>query len=141
VRLARTSTQSSETQLLYARILDWGARVGFILLFVTFVVYISGILNPYVPLEELPQYWRQSVHYYLRMARIKPGWAWLGQLHHGDFLNFLPIAILAGVTTVGYLSVVVRFFKRREIILGVIAILEVIILLLAASGILKVGGH
>jgi len=62
-------------------------------------------------------------------------------LHHGDLLNFLPIAILAGVTIFGYLCLTYRFFRRREIILGLILITQVVILTLAASGLLKTGGH
>ena len=62
-------------------------------------------------------------------------------MHHGDFLNFLPITILAAVTIFGYISLTYKFFRRREIILGLILITQVVILTLAASGLLKTGGH
>jgi hypothetical protein len=131
----------ADIQLFYARVIDWAAKATFLLLLMTFAVYISGVLTPYVPLNDLPQYWSQPAHQYLEAARIQTGWAWLGELHHGDFLNYLPIAILSGVTILGYLAVLPQFFRNREVILGIIVILQIMVLTLAASGVLKIGGH
>ena len=133
--------KGDDLQLFYARVMDRAAKAGFVLLLATFAVYVSGILEPHIPLAEVPRYWSQPALSYLRAAGIQPGWAWLKELHHGDFLNFVPLAILAGVTILGYLSVVTRFFRRGEKILGWVVIVQVLILLLAASGILKTGGH
>jgi hypothetical protein len=57
-------------------------------------------------------------------------------LGKGDFLNFLPVAILSGVTIFCYLAIVPGLFKRGD---KAMAIIEVIILTLAASGLLAVG--
>jgi len=133
--------KDDDLQLFYAWVMDRAAKAGFVLLLVTFAVYVSGVLEPYVPLADVPRYWSQPAPSYLRAAGIQPGWGWLKELHHGDFLNFGPIAILAGVTILGYVMVVGRFFRRRENILGWVIIVQVLILLLAASGIFKTGGH
>jgi hypothetical protein len=134
-------TPGTDIQLFYARILDWSTKFSFLLLLITFGIYVTGILSPYVPLEDLPKYWSQPARYYLQAAQIKVGWAWLEELHHGDFINFLPIAILATVTILGYLSVVVKFFRSRENFLGMIVIIQIVVLALAASGVLRTGGH
>jgi hypothetical protein len=133
--------KTDDIQLFYARIIDRAAKAGFILLLATFAVYVSGVLDPYVPLADVPRYWSRPAHFYLRAAGIEPGWAWVRELHRGDFLNFAPIAILAGVTILGYLSVMGKFFHRGEKTLGWIIIAQVLILFLAASGIFKTGGH
>jgi hypothetical protein len=135
------SNPGSEIQGFYARFLDRTAKSCFILIIIIFFLYVSGIFGSYVPFERLPQYWSQPLSEYLQMARITPGWSWLSYLYYGDFLNFLPIAALAGITILGYLCLAASFFNHREHILGGIAILEIIVLMLAASGILKVGGH
>ncbi|MBW1992709.1 MAG: hypothetical protein JRI59_11515 [Deltaproteobacteria bacterium] len=109
------------------------------MLIVAFLVYILGLLKPYLPLEEIPRYWTQSSHHYLEVANIQPGWAWLGKLKYADFLIYVPIAILAGSTIVCYVGVIFKFIKSKETVLVVIAILEVLVLLAAASGLLKVG--
>ena len=132
---------SSEIQLFYARILDRAAKNLFLLVVFTFFLYVSGILSPYVPLDRLPQYWGQPLSLYLRMTNLAPGWSWLAYLHYGDMLTFLPIAGIAGIAIFSYMCLAVKFLRRRDHFMGWIAVLEIIILLIVASGIFQVGGH
>ncbi len=69
------------------------------------------------------------------------GWAWFSLLGYADFLNFLPVAILAGITILCYGVIIPGLFARGDRAMGIMAIVEIGILVLAASGILKVGGH
>lgn len=131
----------TEAQLFYANLLNRITLCGFALLIIAFVIYISGILGAYVPLEQVSHYWSQSSHHYMQVANIQPGWAWLSKLTYGDFLVYIPIVILAGATLVCYLGVILKFLKSKEYILVVIAILEVAVLGAAASGLLQAGGH
>ena len=128
-------------QLFYSRLLSRLAKLGFAFLLITFALYIFGILGNYVPRHLLPQYWGYPLLQYLKLTQGKTGWSWLGELHHGDYLNLLPIAFLAGITIICLSFVSMRFFRNREPLQGIIAILEIIVLLIAASGLLKVGGH
>jgi len=128
-------------QLAYAAILDKGMKIGLVSIIITFVIYLSGILTPYIPVSDLPKYWSMSVHKYLEATGIHPGWSWIGLLDKGDFLNFVGIAFLAGVTAICYLRIIPIFFRKKDIAYGVIAIIEVLVLVLAASGLLKSGGH
>ena len=132
---------ATEEQVAYAKLLDFGMKVGLLGLIIMFIVYLSGILAPHIPVNHLPRYWGMSVHKYLEATGIHPGWAWLGMLGKGDFLNFLGIAFLAGVTIFCYLRIVPILFKKKDAVYGILAILEVLVLVLAASGILKAGGH
>jgi hypothetical protein len=133
--------KASEAQLFYANLLNRLTLFGFALLLIAFAVYVSGILGSYVPLGKVPQYWTQSSHEYMQAANIQPGWAWLSKLGYGDFLVYIPIVILAGATIVCYIGVIFKFLKTQEYILVVIAILEVLVLSAAASGLLQAGGH
>ncbi len=128
-------------QLAYATILDKGMKIGLLMLVISFIIYITGILTPYIPVNDLPKYWGLSVHKYLEVTGIQPGWTWLRLLGKGDFLNFVGIAFLAGVTAVCYVRIIPILFRKKDIAFGIIAILEVIVLVLAASGLLKSGGH
>ena len=137
----------NEEQLLYAKILEIGMYLGLGLLLVTFFLYVSGIVQPAVPVEELPEYWELSVHDYLEATNqdyvhreyAVTGWSWLSVLGKGDYLNFLGIALLSGVTVVCYLGIVPILIMKRDLVFSVIALAEVVILTLAASGILSVG--
>ncbi|MDX1763385.1 MAG: hypothetical protein R3231_03595, partial [bacterium] len=128
-------------QLTYADLLDKGMKIGLLMLMVTFFIYLTGILKPYIPVSELPNYWGLSVHDYLEHAGVQAGWAWLGLLGKGDFMNFTGIAFLAGITIICYMRIVPILFEKKDRVFAVIAILEVLVLTLAASGVLKSGGH
>jgi hypothetical protein len=134
------SLEPTPEQVLYAGILEKGMYAGLACLFITFALYVFGIMGSYIPLRELPHHWSKPVHEYLADAEIHAGWSWLGMLKYGDFVNFLGIAALAGVTVLSYLAIVPLLLKSRDFIYAALAALEVIVLVAAASGIIA-GGH
>lgn len=139
--MSKETTKPSEEQLAYATILDWGMKLGLLGIIITFSLYVFQILPPYISLNELITLWGLNVHQFLEKTGIHSGWAWIKLLSKGDFLNFLPISFLAALTIICYVRIIPIFIKKRETIYTILAILQVLILLLAASGLLKVGGH
>jgi len=133
--------QATEEQLAYAKLLDLGMKFGLLALVVTFIVYIFGIFTPHIAVEELPNYWKLPVKEYLKVANIHTGWTWISMIGQGDFLNFIPIVFLAGVTILCYIRIIPILFRKKDTIYAVLAIVEVLVLVLAASGVLKSGGH
>lgn len=131
----------AEEQLAYAQVLDRGMKLGLVLILVTFALYVTGLVRPHIPVEELPRYWSMPVKEYLAATGIHTGWSWIHMLGKGDFLNFLGIAFLSAVAIVCYVAVAPIFFRKKDRIYGWLAIIEVSVLVLAASGLLKVGGH
>ncbi len=126
-------------QIRYASVLEKGMYLGLVCLFVTFALYVSGIMEPRIPLDKLPEHWQKNVHEYLADAEIEAGWGWVKMLGHGDFINFVGIAILAGMTILCYVAIIPVLLKRKDFIYAFLALLEVVILLVAASGIIAVG--
>lgn len=133
--------KATEEQIAYAKLLDLGMKAGLLALIVTFLIYVMGVLTPHVPVNDLPKYWSMPVKQYLEATDIHTGWSWLGLVGKGDFLNFLGIAFLAGVTILCYMRIIPILFRKKDTVYGVLAILEVLVLVLAASGLLKAGGH
>ena len=133
--------KATEEQLAYAKLLDVGMKVGLIMLVITFVIYLLGALTPHIPVNDLPKYWSMPVNEYLKATDIHTGWSWLYLLGKGDFLNFVGIAFLSGVTILCYLRILPILFRKKDTVYGILAIIEVLVLVLAASGILKAGGH
>ena len=80
------------------------------------------------------------VHEYLEHTKIHPGWAWLNMLNKGDFLNFIGIAFLAGVTMICYIAIIPILFKKKDTVYGVIAIIEYWCLRLQRQA-YSAGGH
>ncbi len=139
--MSNDRTKASEEQIAYANILNTGMWIGLLVLVVFFIIYISGILPSFIPIEELPKYWGMKVKDYIHAMHAPTGWAWTAMIGKGDYLNFVGIAALAGLTVLCYLVILPIFIRKKDTPYVVIAILEVAVLVLAASGILKTGGH
>ncbi len=141
------TTKANEEQLIYANILGKGMRIGLVCLLVSFFLYASGIVPPAVPHNVLSKYWNLDVHHYmeaidkdcLKLGHAVTGWAWVGLLGKGDYLNYVGIAILAAVTIICYLAIIPTLLRKGDNVYAIIAILEVLILSLAASGVLTAG--
>jgi hypothetical protein len=131
----------AEEQLAYAGLLDVGMKVGLLGLTASFLVYLSGALAPRVPVTELPRYWSLPVKQYLAATGVHAGWSWVGLLRHGDFLNFVGIAFLSGITIACYVAIIPTLLRKRDTVFAGIAVLEVLVLVLAASGVLNAGAH
>ena len=127
-------------QELYARLLDWGTRIGLLLLVASFVAYVSGLLPGVVPVDRLPELWTLPVAQFQARTQMPGGWGWLALLGHGDVLGLLGIALLAGVSIPCLLALVPIYAARGEKAYVAICLLEVAVVALAASGLLS-GGH
>ena len=131
---------ASAEQLAYATWLDRGMILGFLLLVATFVVYLLGLTTPQVPVNDLPSYWSMPVAQYLKAADVHTGWSWLALIGKGDYMNFLGIAFLSAVTIACYLRVLPLLWAAGDRVYFSIALTEIAVLVLAASGVL-VSGH
>ncbi len=135
--MERKKIEATEEQLAYAKTLDIGMKVGLSTLLITFFIYVTGIFEPHIPLSELPKYWALPVDRYLAETKLGAGWSWLAQIGKGDSLNFLGIAFLAGLTIIAYLTLIPILIKKKDKVYLFLAVIEVMVLLLAASGVLS----
>ena len=133
--------KASPAQLRYADTLFYGALLGFVVMLITYALYIFGVLTPQIPLEEMPRLWSQSAAAYRAAGNIPQGWGWLALVGKGDMCNFIGIAFLAALTIVCFVQLAIGLLRQKQWIMAVIAILEVLVLSLAASGVLVAGGH
>ncbi len=132
---------ASEEQNAYADLLFYGCWLGLVVMIITYSIYMLGILEPHIPFDQLPYLWTKPVNEYLQVAKVPDGWGWVNLLHTGDFINFIGIAILAGLSVVCYLRVLPSFIRKKDKVMYVIAILEIIVLLTVATGLIGAGAH
>ena len=128
-------------QITYANLLFYGSWGAIAILMVTFFLYVTGVFESYIPINEVSQYWSMPVGQYVHEANIPIGWGWATLLGNGDFLNFIGIVLLAGMTIVCFLVILPYYVKQKDIAFAVLVILEVLVLCLGASGLLGTGGH
>ena len=132
---------ASPEQKRYGAVLDIAMKIGLLALVAIFILYLAGFPKPLIPVDEVSQNWGLKVDNYLELTGIKKGWSWTTHLGQSDFLIFAPIAFLASVTVICYLTILPIFLKRKDFIFAGLVIAEVMVLVLAASGVLPSGGH
>ena len=125
----------------YATLLSWGSRSGLVLLVVSFLAYVFGWMPAHVPLEQLPNLWNLPVGEYLEQTNTPTGWAWLTMIDQGDFASLVGIAWLSGSSLICLLAVIPIYARRKDRIFMMLCIFALAVQLLAASGMLKTGGH
>ena len=133
-------TSQSPPQLRYALLVEWGTRIGLLVLAFSFIAYAGGLVPAHVPLERLPHLWSQPVGIYLAATGSPTGWAWLQLLHRSDVMGLAGIAILSVSSVVGLLALVPLYVALRDRTFVVLCLLQALVVLLAASGLLS-GGH
>lgn len=141
------TAEADEDQLVYAGLLAKGMYLGLGILLVTFMIYMTGILQPGIPIEELPRLWTLSAHEYLEAVNheflhrpeVVDGWGWVALLGMSDYLNFVGIALLSAITIFCYIRILPNLYRKKDYIYTAIAALEIIVLTLAASGLVAVG--
>ena len=134
-----TLPEPTREQIVFAAILRAGTGLSMLALVAGFLLYVGGVLAPVVPIAGLPRYWGLSAEHYLAATGLPRGWGWLGLVGHGDILNFLGIAMLASLTIVCYLAVLPAFLRKGDTVYSAIIVLELAVLLLAASGLVAAG--
>jgi hypothetical protein len=139
--MGNDKAKASQEQLVYANLLGKGALTGLGLLVISFIVYITGVLPNVVSFDKIQSYWKLRVGEYIHQANSPTGWKWVGLLNNGDILNYIGIVVLAGMTLICYLRLIPIFVRKKDTVYLVITIVEIAVLLLAASGILTAGGH
>lgn len=133
------SPQPAE-QLAYARWLERGARLGFVLLVASFAAYLLGLTTPHVPLERLPQLWSLPLAQYLERSGTPTGWGWLALAWRGDLSGLVGIAILAGCALAALAAAALLYLRQGDRGHALLCIAQAAIIVLAASGLLA-GGH
>ena len=133
--------KATPEQVTYANMLFYGCWGGLGLMAVTYLLYVTGLVTPHIPLEKIPLMWSEPVGTYLELGQVPTGWGWSVLILKGDFLNFLGIVLLAAMTLVCYIPLIPAFLKRKEFVFAGLAVAEILVLALAASGIVGGGAH
>lgn len=137
--MGESRDHASAEQRVYAGWLDAGTKIGFVALVATFFVYVFELVPPGIPLEHLPRYWHLPVDEFIRRTGAPTGWTWVARLGEGDLLNFVGVAILAFVTLACYARVLPLFVRARDRVFAAICVAEIVVLVVAASGLVGAG--
>lgn len=132
-----TAARSEEAT--YARLLWWSGWTGFVLLVLGFLAYVTGALPPLIDVESLARVWRLPARELAAQEGHPTGWGWVALLGHGDIFNLLGIATLATCSALPLTAIAALYWRRRERLHALLAAAQVLVLLLAASGMIAAG--
>lgn len=135
------SLKPSDEQIIYANLLLMGMLAGIIVMVITYTIYLTGLLPSHVDISIIAENWGKGIHEYQAATHSPHGWNWVGLLGKGDFLNYIGFALLGVMTIICYLVLVRGYLREKNWIYAIISISEILVLSLAASGILGSGGH
>jgi len=133
------AAQAPAEQVVYGNILLYGSILGIALMVITYILYLSSALSPYLPVQELPKLWGMKAHEFVKVTGVPTGWGWTAYLGKGDYLNYIGVALLAGLTILGYLVLLPAYIGKRDVPYTLIVVAEIIVLVLAASGVVAAG--
>ena len=127
------------TEKIYARWLEWATSITLALLVVCFLVYVLEIIDPHIPLRELPGLWKLSATEFVTASGAPKGWGWAGLLHTGDYLTFGVVTMLSSITLLCYVRIIFSLVKHGERLHAAFAVVQVVVLVAAISGF--IAGH
>ncbi len=119
---------------IFARAEQVGGRIGLGMIIIGLVLYVTGIFPPLLPIEDLTANWGYGVDEFIRRTGQPTGWSWIGKLGHSDMLSLAGLVVLSGVVGVAYLAILPQLLKQKERVYLVLAILQLLVFVLAASG-------
>lgn len=130
---------ASDAQLVLARLYRIVTVVGLTVMAAAFVLYVSGVLETSVPAKDVASYWHLDAESYAEQTGTPVGWEFLSHLARGESLSFGSLVFMALAVIISLSIMVAVFMKKARLAYAVIVLLQTIILVVAATGI--VSGH
>jgi len=143
--MSKKSTQQAdsmsmpEASRIFAAIEQWGARIGFWLIIAGLGLYVSGVISPFLEIDELVRYWGLPADQFQQATGLPVGWDWLSYLHNSDMLGLLGLGLLSSAVIVAYMAIIPSLVRTKDYIYLVLVVLQVSVFVLAAGGWLTSG--
>ena len=130
---------TSDEQRIYARWLDWTARIGVAALAGAFLLYAFGFVEPHIPLERLPALWSLPLDRYRELTGAPSGWHWWRYLDKGESHSMIGVGLLGLATLVCYARLGILLLRQREYLPAGIVGAQILVLLAAAANLFAAG--
>ncbi len=132
-------TQPAE-QALYARWLARGTKLSLVAMVLGYVVYVMGWLPAAMSPDDVARRWGLSAAEFVASTGARAGWAWLGRLPDAQALALAGVALLAACSLPALVGLVQAFRARGDKRCAMLAVAQIAVIVLAASGVVA-GGH
>jgi hypothetical protein len=133
---------ADRVQFAYAKTLDIVAHAVMLVIGIGYLLYILRLLPLTVPIETIAGNWQLSSSELQSKLHVFCGWSCftsLPVLLHGDAVSYASVVMLSMATLFCLVTAVMAFFREKNHLFLMIAILQVVVLLVAASGVMTLG--
>jgi uncharacterized membrane protein len=133
---------ADRVQLAYAGTLEIVAHTIIVVMALGFVLYIFNLLPLTVPVETVAANWHLNATKLQMKIHHHCGWSCFTDLHtfmHGDAVSYASVIFLSMATLICLVTASIAFFREKNRLYLTITILQVLVLLVAASGKLTSG--
>ncbi|HWR01294.1 MAG TPA: hypothetical protein VN371_05475 [Chlorobaculum sp.] len=138
----REGGYADRVQIVYAKTLDYVAHTVIVVMAVGYLLYMTQLLPLSVPIETIAGNWHLSATSMQAKLNLPCGWECFSApagILHGDVLSYISVIFLSLSTLICLASAVAAFISEKKYLYSTIAILQVLVLLVAASGIMSAG--
>lgn len=118
----------------YGQILAWSMRAGLAALALALLAYLA--MPSAVPLSHMAEVWNAPASRWLEANALRPGPEWALQWRGTESLVLAAIAWLATCSIACLAAVLPVFHRRGERVAVVLCALQIVVLILAALGLL-----
>ncbi|NTV92263.1 MAG: DUF1634 domain-containing protein [Chlorobiaceae bacterium] len=134
---SREKNDEGHVQFVYARVLDFVSHTGMLFIAAGYFVYVLQLLPLSVSISAVADNWHLSASDMQQKLHVPSGWSFMGSmtdLLKGDVLSYTSILFLCMATILCLVFAAKTFFREKNYIYTIIAVLQVLVLLFAASG-------
>ncbi len=117
-----------------------GVRIGLVLMIFGFTLYATGLLAPFLAVEELVRLWGLDADSFTRATGLPTGWGWAALLPHSDMVGLAGLAWMALVVVGAYAALLPLLLRGRDWIYLWLVIAQLAVFAAAAGGWLAGGG-
>lgn len=119
----------------YAAVLHAVATIGIVLLFIGFLLYITGAIPSKTSPKTVTTLWHLSADEYVARTGQATGWTWIRGPLSGEEVAFASLVFLALCTIVCLIAIMPLLVRNRDVRYVVIVLVQIVVLLAAATGV------
>ncbi len=119
----------------YALVLEWGSRLGLVLVVTAFLVYLIGLLPSPMGMAEIDRYWGLPLADFVAATGIPTGpGSWITMMGTGYGLAASWAVLFSLVALFAYAAIAVPTILDRDYIYAVFIVLELALMCAAMAG-------
>jgi uncharacterized membrane protein len=133
---------ADRVQTAYANALDIVSHSVIVVMVLGYLLYLTELPPLSVPIETIAGNWHLSSARMQAKLHLPCGWSCFSSsagLMHGDVVSYMSIIFLSMATVLCLATAIMAFFREKNHLYSSIATVQIVVLLIAASGILSAG--